>query len=108
MGSERRELQYCVVHRVANQVNSRRQSFVLQIAHGNGGWTKEKVGAVIGEHAVVLLGHLTIEGAKPGLDVSERDTQLTGSQRTSQGGIRVAVDQYPVGPLGEEDGFEPD
>ena len=54
---------------------------------------------MVGEHAIMLLGHGPVEAAQPGLDVRDRYSQLGRGQGARQRGIGVAVDQDPIRAL---------
>ena len=61
---------------------------------------------MVGEHAVVLLGHPPVERAQPGLEVGDRQVQLHRGEGAGQRRVGVAVDQHPVGALLVEHGVE--
>ena len=52
-----------VVHHVAHRTNALADAFAAQIRHRRLGRTEEEIARVVGEHAIDLLGHGTIEGA---------------------------------------------
>ncbi len=67
-----------------------------------GGGAEEQVGAVVGEHAVVLLRHGAVEAAQAGLHVRHAQPQLGCGQCAGQRGVRVAVHQHPIRLLGQQ------
>ena len=64
------------------------------------GRCQQQVGGVIGQDPVDLLGHGPIEGAQARLQVGDGHVELDGGQRPGQRGVRVPVDQDPVGAMG--------
>src|SRR5215213_2827003 len=51
---------------------------------------EQDVAQVVGEHAVVLLGHCTVEAPQARFDVRDRDPELHGGERRCQRGVDVA------------------
>ena len=88
-----------VGHDVAHEDGARLEALGGQVPHGDVGRGQAQVGGVVGEDAVVLLGHAPVEGAQAGLEVGQGEVQLHRGQRARERGVRVAVDQHPVGAV---------
>ena len=86
-------------HDVADDVHTCRDALTLEMTRGGLAGTEQQIRQVIGEDAVDLLGHRSVEGTEPGLDVGYRDFQLRRRQRAGECRIGVAVDQHAVRPL---------
>ena len=61
---------------------------------------------VVGDDAVDLLGHATVEAPEPGLHVGDGDAGLRPDQRTGESGVRVAVHEDGVRPCGVDHPLE--
>jgi len=95
-----------IVHDVAGEAGAIRKALVLQVVDGGLRGAEEEVGGVVGEDAIDLFGHQTIEAAEAGLDVGEWHAELRCGERAGQRRVRVAEDDDPVWLLGNEDGLE--
>jgi hypothetical protein len=62
---------------------------------------------VVGEAAVVLLGHRPVEAPQPRLEVADRDLQLHRRERGRERRVDVARDEHDIGPKVEEHALEP-
>ena len=101
------DLHQDVDHDVTDEDRAGGQALGGQVVHRYLGGGQQQVGGVVGEHAVVLLGHGPVERAQPGLQVRDRQVQLHRGQGAGQGGVGVAVDQHPVGSVLEQDLVHP-
>jgi len=108
LASEAGELQRGIEHHVADHMHARRNALPRELLCRTRGGAEEQVRTVVGEHAVVLLGHGAVEAAEPGLDVRHAHPQLGRRECARQRGIGVAVDQGPVRPLRLKHLFDPD
>src|ERR1700747_1751002 len=61
---------------------------------------------MIRQHTVDLLRHPTIETSQPGFYVGNWNRKLCSSQRASQRGVRVAIDQDIARALAEQHTFD--
>jgi hypothetical protein len=57
---------------------------------------------MIGQNPIQFLWHIFSVRPKARLNVHHRDAHLCSSQRTGQGGVRVAKDKHEVWPLLEQ------
>ena len=62
---------------------------------------------MIDHDPVQLLGHAPVERATTCLQMRHRNIELGGAQRTSQGGVCVALHQHHVWSLGQQDRLQP-
>jgi hypothetical protein len=97
LARDRQEGAHGVVHRVADVQRALREALAREVAHRRRRRAQQQIGGVIGEDAVVLLGHRAVPRAQPGLDVGEPQLALLGRERAAQRRVRVAVHDHPVG-----------
>ena len=78
-----------------------------QVLDGGVGGAQQQGRQVVGDDAVLLLGHRAVERAQAGLDVADRQVELRGGERARQRRGGVAVDEHHVRGLGDQQGLEP-
>jgi hypothetical protein len=62
---------------------------------------------MVNHHPIQLFGHMPIKRAPAGLKMNDRDTQLCRAQPACQCCIGVALNEYHIGLLAQEDWLEP-
>src|SRR2546428_3025999 len=88
-----------VVHHIAHAMDAPPDSFDAQVPNRGRGWTEEEIREMVDRDTIHLLRHGTIEDAKPSFDMTERDSELGGRERGSEGGVGVPEHESAVGPL---------
>ena len=86
-----------VCHHVTDEAGPGGEALPSQVTEGILRRGEQQVGGVVGEDAVVLLGHRPVERAQARLEVGEREPQLDRGEGGRDGGVGVAVDEHPVG-----------
>src|SRR5438874_5477868 len=96
-----------VIHHIPDLMDPwSRHSLVHEIGDGPIRGGEQQIAHVIRDDPVDLLWHSSIERAQPRLDVRHGKVQLGGRERTSEGRVRVAIDQYPLRALAQQHRFE--
>ena len=96
-----------VGHHVAGDECPFGQALGGEVAAGDLGGGQQQVCGVVGEDAVVLLGHAAVEGAQPGFEVGDLEVHLHRGEGAGEGGVGIAVDEGPVGLVLLEDLIHP-
>src|SRR5690606_33016190 len=91
-----RDAQAHVGHDVAGDEGALGEALGGEVLAGHLGGGQQQVRGVVGEDAVVLLGHAAVEGAQAGFEVGDLEVHLHGGEGAGEGGVRVAVDEGPV------------
>ena len=92
-----------VDHHVADDLHVAGDRLGAQVGCGRLGWAEQQRREVVGEHAVELLGHTTVERAHAGLDVNDRCGGLRRGERAGERRVGVAVNEHCVGgQLGDQ------
>ena len=86
-------MQYAVEHHVAAAADSPRQPFLFQVLHRGLRGTEQPPRNMVGEHAVLFLGHPAVVRTQPGFHMGYRDMHFGSGQRTGQGRVGIAVHQ---------------
>ena len=89
-----------VGHHVAHDDGPIGQPLVGQMGGAHLGRCQQQVGGVVGQDPVDLLGHGPVEGPQARLQVRDGHMELDCRQGPGQRGVRVPVDQDPVGTVG--------
>ena len=97
---ERRKQARRVGHHVADHLGPPRHALALELCARALVGAEEQRGELVDLDPVSLLGHRPVAGAQARLDVSHGPARLRAGQRAGEGGVRVAEDEHPVGPLG--------
>ena len=85
-----------VGHHIAGDQGPLGEALGGEVAAGDLGGGQQEVCGVVGEDAVVLLGHAAVEGAQPGFEVGDLEVHLHCGEGAGEGGVGVAVDEGPV------------
>lgn len=70
---DREEVQGRIQHRVSDEMDILGKAFPDKLINGSLGRAKEVRRAVVGEDAVVFLGHFRVEGTEASFDMGYRD-----------------------------------
>src|SRR5215467_7234259 len=101
------EMKKRVDHHVANKIDTfKRAALSKQILDRNSFSYKQIFSKRIGQDAVDLLGHGTIETSQAGLYMGDADPEFHGCQRSRDGGIHVAHDQDEIRLLLNKNGLD--
>ena len=96
-----------VDHHVADEADARRRdSLAHEIVRGRALGDEEKIGDLIGQHAIDLFGHLAVEAAQPRLHVSDGRVLLGRDQAARERRVDVADDDHQARQQTVEHGLE--
>ena len=88
-----------VRHDVPDVHGARGEALSGQMAHGDLCRGEAEVGEMVGDDAVVLLGHPSVERTQTRLEVRQRDVHLDRRKGARRRGVGVPVHHHPVGPV---------
>src|SRR5207302_1035513 len=83
-----------------------RDAFARKVSDCSRSWSKKKARNMVGDDAVDLFRHASIEGPQPRLNMGNRNVKLGRRQRARQSRICITVHQCPVRPLISQNGFD--
>ena len=80
-------------------------AFAFEVFERGFGRDEEELAEMVGDDAVLLLGHMHIAAAAAGFDMGERDLESRGEERTGESGVGVAIDDDPADRAFAKDGL---
>lgn len=99
--------QRCIMHDIADGVDTCGNTFLGEIVYRGLCRTQQERAEVIGDDSIDFFRHAFVEGAKPCLDMRDRNVKLGRGECARRGGVGVAIDQYGLWLFGQHDLFEP-